>query len=128
MLGIVFSEGQSILSSTIENARFESADSLSYFIPSPLHPLWGNSAAKVMSSFTGIFQETVVFPGFVSILLCLCSLFILRGRKEVIFFFCLAIFSALMSFGPYLHYLGRDTFFSAGIRIPMPYYFTYFLH
>ena len=127
MVSIILSEGQSILSSTLENAQFESADLLSYFIPSPLHPLWGNGAGYIMSSFTGIFQETVVFPGFISIILCLCAFLAAKNRREIIFFLCLAFVSVLMSFGPYLHFFGRDTFCDTGIKIPMPYLFSYYL-
>lgn len=127
MVNIILSEGQSILSSTLENAQFESADLLSYFIPSPLHPLWGNGAGNIMSSFAGIFQETVVFPGFISIILCFCAFSVIEDRRKIIFFLFLAFVSALMSFGPYLHFFGRDTFFDAGVKIPMPYFFSFYL-
>jgi len=127
MIDFIVSEGSGILSSTLENAENESMDLLAYFIPNPLHPVWGDRSAMMMSRFSGVFQETVIFPGYMTLMIVLLLMIYKWRDKEIIFYFSLFAFSAVMSLGPYLHIGGKASFFESHLRIPMPYILSYYL-
>jgi len=116
-----------ILKSTLENAKSESADFLSYFIPGPLHPLWGNFSFNLTKHFTGLFQETVMFPGYTVLLLTLFSFFKTKRESLAWFWILMLIISIFLTFGPFLHINGKEHFLSSQISIPMPYLLTYYV-
>jgi len=126
MAKFLLEKGEKVLFSTLENATFESADLLGYFIPSPLHPLFGNFFFYMTKHFKGIFQEVTVFPGFVVILLTLYSFFKTKTYPLMKFWILMLLASITLTFGPFLHINGREYFLSSKISIPMPYLITYY--
>ena len=121
------SNSNNILKSTLENAKSESADLLSYLIPGPLHPFWGNFSFNLTKHFSGLFQETVMFPGYTVLLLTLFSFFKAKKESFIKFWVLMLLISTILTFGPFLHINGRDHFLSSQISIPMPYLLTYYL-
>ncbi len=120
-------EGGEILSSTFENAKFESVDLLGYITPNPLHPIWGDFSFNMTRKFSGIFQETTIFPGYIVILLTLYSFIKIKNYPILKFWVLMLLISILLTFGPTLHINGKEQFFSSQVTIPMPYLITYYL-
>ena len=126
MAKFLLENGERVLFTTMENARFESVDLLAYFIPSLLHPFFGNFFSDLTKNFTGIFQEVTVFPGYVVIFLTLYC--VLKIKREAIIKFwvlCLLV-SVLLSLGPFLHIYVIERFLPFRISIPMPYLITFY--
>ena len=121
------SNSNNILKSTLENARSESADFLSYLIPGPLHPFWGNHSFNLTKHFSGLFQETVMFPGYTVLVLTLFSFFKTKKESFIKFWVLMLLISTILTFGPFLHINGREHFLSSQISIPMPYLLTYYI-
>lgn len=120
-------EGGGILSSTFENAKFESVDLLGYITPNPLHPIWGDFFFNLTRNFSGIFQETTIFPGYIVILLTLYSFIKIKNYPILKFWVLMLLISILLTFGPTLHINGKEQFSSLQVTIPMPYLITYYL-
>ena len=104
------------------------ADPFSYVLPSPFHPLWGKAVLPVYARLSGNTAENVVFPTFTVWVLALVAW---RRRHrlaapwgaEVRLWAVIALAFVILSFGPFLHLLGRDridigdgTF----LRLPLP--------
>ena len=126
MANFLFEKGDKVLFSTLENARFESADLLAYFVPSPLHPFWGNFFSDLTQNFSGIFQETTVFPGYVVIFLTIYSLLKIKKDPLIKFWYLALLVSTLLSLGPFLHIYVIELFLPFRLSIPLPYLITFY--
>ena len=120
-------KGDKVLFSTLENARFESADLLAYFVPSPLHPLLGNFFSDLTQNFSGIFQETTVFPGYIVIFLTIYSLSKIKKDPLTKFWNLSLLISILLSLGPFLHIYIIELFLPFRLSIPLPYLITFYI-
>ncbi len=89
-------------------AEVFSADPLGLFLPTRLHPLLGNIVDRFPFPHD---KGQHLYPGFAVLALALAGL----KRKEARFWVVGALLFALLSFGPVLHFNGRDT------GIPMPF-------
>jgi hypothetical protein len=104
-----------------------SADLLSFFLPSVLHPVFGDLTKDIYSSFSGNYSENITFIGYTVILL---SLFAIRKLKEntyVRFWSVAALLFSLLSLGPLLHVKGNISFTVFHTTIPLPYLALYYL-
>ena len=107
---------------------YYSADLLGFFIPSPLHPLFGSWLSdNVYKYFTGNISEYTTYIGYTVLILSLYAVITLRKRKEVMFWTLSAIFFVIMCLGPILHICGKTQFTVFDTTIPLPYIIVYYL-
>ncbi|GIW08379.1 MAG: hypothetical protein KatS3mg060_3184 [Dehalococcoidia bacterium] len=94
-----------------------SADLLSFFLPTHLHPILGGLAAPWTSQFTDV---PIVFIGYGVIL---CTMLALWRFHRVRIWGWMALGFAILCLGPVLHILGRSRWNFDGIEtnIPLPY-------
>ncbi len=90
-----------------------SGDITGFFIPSGLHPLWGDWAARVRAPLNASPSENTIYLGLVTAILILMALW--RWRKQVGFWVLALLTFAIFALGPVLHIYGKET------GIPMPY-------
>lgn len=114
--------GSRILFSSLLETNQYSADLLSFFIPSPMHPLFGHIVGGLYNRFTGNLFEQTVFIGYAVLILGVLGA--VKGPKKATRFwiFGCALFF-LLSLGPILHIYGRFTFNAHDLPIvfPLPY-------
>ena len=107
---------------------YYSADLLGFFVPSPLHPLFGSWLSdNVYKYFTGNISEYTTYIGYTVLILSLYAVITLRKRKEVMFWTLSALFFVIMSLGPILHICGKTHFTAFDTTIPLPYIIVYYL-
>lgn len=95
-----------------------SADLLAFFIPSPLHPFFGNFTQAIYNNFTGNYSENIVFIGYSVLILAFFGILTARKTKYgQLLLLCFIVF-LLFSFGPYLHINGQWIFLH-NISIPL---------
>jgi hypothetical protein len=104
-----------------------SADLLSFFIPSTLHPYYGTILSIFPNLYENIYSfgiEGTVFAGFSVLLLSLIAV-VKINTKDIRFWLLSTLFFALISLGPILHFNGisKFTLFNFTFSIPLPYYF-----
>ncbi len=104
-----------------------SADLLSFFLPSVLHPVFGDAVANIYSNFLGNPSENTTFIGYTVILLSLFATYRLKGDKSVKFWSIAALFFSLISLGPLLHVNGNILFTVFRTTIPLPHLALYYL-
>lgn len=104
-----------------------SADLLSFFVPSVLHPVFGDITKNMYDNFSGNFSENTTFIGYSVILLSLISIRKLKGNEYVNFWSIAALFFSLISLGPLLHINGITSFTDFHTTIPLPHIVLYYL-
>lgn len=104
-----------------------SADLLSFFLPSVLHPVFGNVMTDIYSNFSGNTSENTMFIGYTVILLSLFAAHRLKGNKYVRFWLIAALSFSLISLGPLLHLNGETSFTEFNTTVPLPHLVLYYL-
>lgn len=104
-----------------------SADLLSFFLPSVLHPVFGDAMQDIYSNFTGNTSENTTFIGYSVILLSLFATRRLKENKYVKFWSIAALFFSIISLGPLLHVNGNISFTVFHTTIPLPHLVLYYL-
>ncbi|MFZ2473315.1 MAG: hypothetical protein WAW52_15405 [Methanothrix sp.] len=117
---IASSENNFLKPGTSEAATY-SADLLSFFLPSNLHPLFKNMVMPIHSNFTGNPSETTMFLGYTVLFLSLLTFIWLRHDKTVRFWIISAFAFSILCLGPVLHIMGHAKFTPYHIPIPLPY-------
>ncbi|AKB52081.1 hypothetical protein MSBRW_2828 [Methanosarcina barkeri str. Wiesmoor] len=107
-----------------ETVRY-SADLLSFFIPSVLHPVFGNITTAIYNNFSGNISENTMFIGYAVILLSLFAVHRLKGNKYVKFWLIAALSFSIISLGPLLHVNGKTSFTEFNTTVPLPYLVLY---
>ena len=94
------------------------ADLLSFFTPSPLHPLLGPLVQPITRMFKGNLAEATVFAGYLPLVLGLFAITKFRSTEPWVRFWSLALLVfCILSLGPFPRILGK------GIKIiPLPYH------
>lgn len=85
---------------------FFSADLLGFFVPSPIHPIFGEHTKNIYKNFSGNIFETANYVGFTVLFLALYSA-INSKRKEINFWLICSIIFLVLSLGPVLHINGN---------------------
>ena len=104
------------------------ADPVAYILPSPFHPMWGRAVMPAYARLTGNLAENVVFPTFTVLALVLLGWRRRRHEEErrtaeFRLWIAVAAIFVVLSFGPFLHLLGRDHIQVGGdtfLRLPLP--------
>ena len=104
-----------------------STDLLSFFLPSVLHPIFGDFTKDIYSNFSGNTSENTTFIGYTVILLSLFAIGRLKENKYVKFWSISALFFSLLSLGPLLHINGSTSFTVFQTTIPLPHLALYYL-
>ncbi len=108
-------------------AVINSTDLLSFFLPSVLHPVFGDITADIYSNFSGNTSENTTFIGYTVILLSSFATCRLRGNRYVKFWSIAALFFSLTSLGPLLHINGNTSFTVFNTTVPLPHLVLYYL-
>ena len=124
LLSIAMS-GNNFLIQSISDSRTFSGDLIGFFIPSPLHPIFGSWVANIYTKFTGNNTEYITYIGMTVLALSIVAVVIRRKEKEVQFWALSAVFFMIMVLGPVLHVMGSTRNFWTGLNIPMPYLLAY---
>lgn len=104
-----------------------STDLLSFFLPSVLHPVFGNLTKDIYSNFSGNSSENTTFIGYTVILLSLFATSRLKGNRYAKFWSISALLFSLISLGPLLHVNGNTSFTVFNTTVPLPYIALYYL-
>lgn len=104
-----------------------STDLLSFFLPSVLHPIFGDFTKDIYSNFSGNISENTTFIGYTVILLSLFATCKLKKNKYVIFWAIAALLFSLISLGPLLHVNGNTSFTVFHTTVPLPHLALYYL-
>ncbi|HEX2912803.1 MAG TPA: hypothetical protein VH186_18505 [Chloroflexia bacterium] len=97
-----------------------SADLLSYFTPSVLHPLWGDAISQWVPAYMrGNPTEKVVFLGYVTVLLI--GLAALKKPRQSAFWLLVLATFMVLSLGPELHINGLVEPGGKGTSIKLPF-------
>jgi hypothetical protein len=105
-----------------------SADLIGLFIPSALHPLFGQYFTHFYQQFTGNIVENATYVGYTVIFLV--AYYILKCRKklgEAKFWILSSAFFLILSLGPILHIMGRTHFTVFDVTVPLPYLVLYYI-
>lgn len=101
-----------------------SADLLAFFLPSELHPLWGDWATGIANQFKSTTSERLIFVGFVPLALGCLAAITLWKKTAIKFWVLITIGFFVLALGPYLHIKGWTAAIN-GWEIPMPYLLFY---
>jgi len=104
-----------------------STDLLSFFLPSILHPVFGDAVVNIYSNFLGNPSENTTFIGYTVMLLSLFAAYRLKRDKSVKFWSIAALFFSLVSLGPLLHINGNISFTVFNTTVPLPHLALYYL-
>jgi hypothetical protein len=119
--------GENFLKLNPFEAVMYSTDFLSFFLPSVLHPVFGNLTKDIYSNFSGNYSENTTFIGYTVILLSLFATHRLKGNRYVKFWSISALLFSLISLGPLLHINGNTSFTAFNTTVPLPYLALYYL-
>jgi len=119
--------GSNFLKLGPSEAVMYSADLLSFFLPSVLHPVFGNITTNIYSNFSGNISENTMFIGYTVIFLSLFAAYRLKGNKHVKFWLIAALSFSLISLGPLLHVNGKTSFTEFNTTVPLPYLVLYYV-
>lgn len=120
--------GNNFLKPDISESIYYSADLVGFFVPSSLHPLFGDwLGTNVYKFFTGNIAENTTFIGFTVLFLSIFAITMLRKDKIVKFWGVSAVFFVLMSLGPILHIMGKTQFTVFKTTLPLPYIIVYYV-
>ncbi len=102
------------LAEPLEFSTTYGADLAAFFLPSPLHPLWGRAFLHWTDPLAdGNTAEGIVYMGFVALVLAAAGFW--RARKQGRLWAALAGLFGLLSLGPYLKVVNQRT------GVPLPY-------
>jgi hypothetical protein len=104
-----------------------STDLLSFFLPSPIHPIFGAMVNPIYHNFTGNNSEHTTYIGYTVLFLSIFALFVFRKDLTVRFWGIIALFFSLLSMGPVLHVAGKTVFTVFKISVPLPHLILYYL-
>ncbi len=108
----------------LEQSITLSADLLAFFLPSEMHPLWGQWAKNIADDFSTTTSERLIFAGFVPLALGIFIVIRSWSRLIVKFWLSVVAFFFILALGPYLH-VGGKVVSIGGWPIPMPYLLFY---
>lgn len=103
-----------------------STDILSFFLPSTLHPIFGETVSPIYQKFTGNVSENTTYIGYTVLVLSIFALFALWKDLTVRFWGIIAIIFSIFSLGPVLHVAGQTVFTVFHISIPLPHLILYY--
>ena len=104
-----------------------SNDLTSYFIPSHLHPIFGEYVSDIYINFPSWLPEKVNYIGYGVLFLSIYVFFTLKNDKEVKFWLIAAAFFTLISLGPLLRINGETVFTIFDTTLPLPYMLLYYI-
>lgn len=105
-----------------------STDLLSFFLPSDMHPVFGELVWPVYQNFTGNISENTTYIGYTVIFLSIVGFYVFRKDITVRFWGMVAIFFSLLSMGPLLHVAGETVFTvftDFTFSVPLPHLILY---
>jgi hypothetical protein len=113
-----------------QEVLFYSADLVSAFLPSELHPVWGEAVERAVQSIPPYLplknpSERVLTLGFVALALGAYAVWRLRRERYVRFWAFTGALMWLLTLGPVLQVLGRTEFTAFGVNVPLPYLLLY---
>jgi len=116
---------QNFLKPSVNDIPKLSNDLMSFFLPSHLHPLFGQFTSDLYSNIPSWPAERVNFIGY--IVLGLSALSFLKSRKnpDIKFWLISTFFFTVISLGPILHFNGASTFTDFNLKIQLPYQLLY---
>jgi hypothetical protein len=109
---------------TFEENIILSADLLAFFLPSELHPLWGQALLPIYQTFTTTTSERLVFAGIIPLGLGIYGAVKYRHRRWVQFWIIVTLCFFVLALGPYLHIAGQ-TVQVGDSPLPLPYLLLY---
>lgn len=90
----------------IETTRMWSAEPLNFLLPHPQHPLWGDAVSRIYSE--PLWIEKTLYLGIVALALALVALLGWRaGRRRILAWGGMLLFSLLLALGTDLHVFGK---------------------
>jgi len=116
-----------ILKPSIDQLIRYSADLLSFFVPAPIHPFFGEIVAPIYVIFTGNNAESTTYIGYTLLFACLIASLRSRRSKYVRFWIISSLLFTIFSMGPLLHVYGMTRFTVFGATIPLPYLILYYM-
>jgi hypothetical protein len=113
-----------------QEVLFYSADLVSAFLPSELHPVWGNAVERAVQQIPPYLplknpSERVLTLGFVALALAAFAVWRFRRERYVCFWAFTGALMWLLTLGPVLQVLGRTEFTAFGVSVPLPYLLLY---
>jgi hypothetical protein len=102
-----------------------SNDLMSFFLPSHLHPLFGQFTSDLYSNIPSWFAERVNFIGYTVLGLSVLSFLKSRKNPDIKFWLVSTFFFTIISLGPILHFNGAFSFTDSNLKIPLPYQLLY---
>lgn len=114
---------ESYMVPSLDDSIAFSADLLSFFIPSRLHPLWGEQVSEWHKKFSGNVVENTVFIGYTALVLGLLGVWKKWPKSRL--WLCSLVFFFIMALGPILHINGKTRFTDNQLFIILPYAFFY---
>jgi hypothetical protein len=103
-----------------------STDFLSFFLPSPLHTLFGRLVLPIYTNFTVDYSGSTTYIGYSVLLLAIFALYTLWKDSTVRFWGIIAGLFTLFSLGPLLHVMGKSVFTVFNTTVPLPYILLYY--
>ncbi|MEM7029819.1 MAG: hypothetical protein AAF629_09660 [Chloroflexota bacterium] len=97
-----------------------SADLVAFFMPSELHPIWGEAVLPVYQTFTSTTSERLIFAGFVPLALAIFAVIRYRRERLVQFWAWFTFIFFVLALGPYLHVQGEIVQWG-DTPLPLPY-------
>jgi hypothetical protein len=102
-----------------------SNDLMSFFLPSHLHPLFGQFTSDLYSNILSWPAERVNFIGYIVLGLSILALLKSKKKPDVKFWLVSTFFFTIISLGPILHFNGAVAFTDSNIKISLPYQILY---
>lgn len=102
-----------------------SNDLMSFFLPSHLHPLFGQFTLDLYSNIPSWPAERVNFIGYTVLGLSALAFLKSKRRPDIKFWLISAFFFTIISLGPILHFNGAFSFTNFNLEIPLPYEILY---
>jgi hypothetical protein len=107
-----------------------SSDVILAFMPSELHPVWGEAIRRQVESIGPYLpmknpSERVVFVGYTVLLVAGYAVWRLWRDRRVRFWAFVAVAMWVLSLGPVLQVLGRTKFTAFEVSVPLPYLLLY---
>ena len=100
-------------------------DLLAFFLPTPLHPLWGSAASQWTGIYGAPLAEKMVFLGYLP--MALAAIGVWRFWKRNRFWLIVAVAFFLLALGPILHVNGVTNFTAFDATVPLPYLLLYYV-
>lgn len=124
---LVATSGSNFLKPDPREAVKYATDLLSFFLPSPLHPVFGSVVAPIYANFSGNITEHTTYIGYAVLLLAIFASLKGRASREVQFWLLSAVSFSVLSLGPLLSISGETEFSAFNTTVPLPYLVLYYL-